>query len=298
MKKITLFLIFYSFFICSFFGQNEKIIYANKDTNVFLHFEDSIVNSYVGNENYLFLHNVGDGLGVLKILDDVVNTTNILITTKNGLMYSFILKYKNEINQFNVFVKETEAINYKRKKKSLDNEKNSLNIKSDSISSIDSTYNISDVKNVKNIYKYKKEVYFNKTCKKYIDIKPFYFKNLVSKNQLIIKLNNIHYNKNELYFIYEIKNKSSLDLNIDMITYEISSKSKKLRASAQAIIKTPIYTFQSPKVIKGNSTVKYIAVFDMFTIGRKKVFLISIKENNGERDINLSIAPKQINNPN
>lgn len=306
-----LFLIFYIFFVFSFYGQNEKEIFGNKNNTVFFHFQTPISSAYVGNDDYIFMFDNKNNakLGVLKILTEKTKPTNLLITTKSGLMYSYILKYKENLSTFNYFIHSDEAINYesvKQLKEShiIDDSKNKVENKLDSINNkisikkIDTSYNTSNISNVKNLYLYNKEKYFEKQAMNYINSKPFYFKSVVAKNNIIFRLINIKYNHNELYFVFEIKNKSLMDLDIDMLIYEITSKSTKLRASSQSIQQSPIYNYQSPLVVKGNTTIRFVAVFDKFTIGKNKVLLTSIKEKNGERDINLSISQRQINKPN
>jgi len=302
MKKLTILFLLIPFVAIS---QNEKRIYANSQNNVFLHFKSPIQNGIVGNNDFVFIFNKKNDskMGVLKILNEKSKPTNILITTKDGLIYSYILEYKNEIYNYNFFIKTKEALNYVEEEKVepikiVELEKKKIgNTDIDEIKK-DTIYRLSNIKNVQNLYLYNKETYFKKTCSDNIDNKSFYFKSLVASNGLRFQLLDIKYNHDELYFYYEIKNKRLVDLDIDYMTFEITSKSSKKRSSSQAIEIKPIYTFQSPKVVKGNSTIRFVAVFKKFTISKKKVFLTTLKEKNGERDLNLSIFHKQVNNPN
>ena len=309
MKKSLI--IIFLFFILFTFGQNEKIIKGNLNNTVFFHFDSQITSSYIGNDNYIFMFdkNNNANLGVLKILEENTKPSNLLITTKSGLIYSFILKYEHNLTNFNYFIKPSEAINYNKLKSVLEVVKTPATISetpiTEQVNNIDSLvvendkdYGLQSISNVKNLYLHNKNLYFEKEIKKNIDDKAFYFKTLVSKNGLIFQLLNIKYNKDELYFYYEIKNKRLVDLDIDYMTFEITSKSNKLRASSQAIEQKPLYIYNSPKVVKGNSKTRFVAVFKKFTISKKKVFLTSIKEKNGERDIYIPITYKQVNDPN
>lgn len=299
--KYLLIILFFPFFC---FSQSERTIYANKQNNVFLHFQAPIKSGIVGNDDFVFaFDNENDSsIGIIKCLNQKAINTNLLVTTKDNLIYSYIISFKNDLQKFIFFVEKNEALNFvltnklivseKGKKKSLKNnvDENINQINNSSINKQkDTIYSLNSLENVKNLYKYDKELYMNKIAKNLIGKKAFYLKSLVIKNNLLIKLLNIKYDKNELYFAFEIKNKGTMDLNIDYLIYEINSKSIKKRTSAQAIEVKPIYNYKLPKVIKGNSVIRFIAVFEKFTISNKKVFILSIKEENGERDLEIPI---------
>jgi hypothetical protein len=310
MKNLTTYILL--IFYVSLLGQNEKVIYANKQNNVFMHFKSPISTGIVGNDDFVFIFDSENDsqIGILKILNEKADATNLLVTTKGGMIYSYILEFKHDIFNYNHFIDTSEALNYIEKKENIiiskksDSKENYIDVlekgkkNENNLKKTDTIYNLQTIDNVANLYLHKKKKYFEKYCNGIVQEKPFYFKSLVSKNGLVFRLLNIKYNKNELYFIYEVKNNYLMDLDIDYMSFEITSKSLKKRSSAQAIAQEPIYSYKSPVTIKGNTTIRFIEVFEKFTISKKKVFLTTIKEKNGERDIYITSFSKQVNNPN
>jgi len=282
MKKIIILTLTF-FVINNVLAQKEKIIYVNKHNNSFLIFNEPIKEGYMGSTNFLFIFDKKSNakIAILKAVD-VGRKTNLLVTTKKGLIFSYIVKYKEDLEKFNYIINNNDAINYTLNK--IDNliiVKNSEPI----IEQEDSIINNLKEKELLNF------------SKKLVEKKPFYMKTRTSKNGILFQLYDIVYNNDKLYLSFLIENKTEVNYDLDYMIYQKTIKSKKKRANYQEIDTKPIFIFNKPNLIEGNTKKRFVLVFKKFTI-RKKVFLITLKEKEGERDLTISISSKQLNQPN
>ncbi len=148
------------------------------------------------------------------------------------------------------------------------------------------------------LYKWHKDEYMRKTC--VYKGKPYYKGNMTKvvnkKNSLF--LSNIVYDRNELYFFFEMENKSGLDYEINFVNFAVDLRKKSKKSSAQQILKKPIYEYKVPKKIARDGKERMAYVFDKFSISSSKIFCIEVNEKNGERNLFLTIDSETINNPN
>ncbi len=274
------------------YSQNKEIK-VNLNNNVYLFFNSPITRGLTGNSNFIFSYNKDnlEKIGLLKG-NKTTKPTNLLITTADGLIYSFTIAYNEYVNKFNYFIKEEEAINFK--------EKNTVKV-ANSDPLINSNSQPNTKPNTKEVEKttiktaIPEEI--EQICKKVIKNKPFYLRSVIIKNDLILRLVSINYKNNLLYFTYEIKNEGLIDLDIEYLLFRIKNKNLKMQSSSQAIDIQPLYKFNVPKKLKGNTTNRFVVAFEKFTISNKKLFETLIKEDNGERDIEITASKKMIINP-
>lgn len=273
-------------------GQIDTI-FVNKNNNVNIVFESPIQRAYTGNNYYslIFEQNV-DKILVLKAVEGP--DSNLFVLTEDNFMYNFIIAYKENLREFYKLIDITKAINYTGPVE----QENKETSDTDNAIKKDTVYNLQSVHNVKNLYENDKQAAMKKVCVSLTTQDHFYARSIVLANNISLQLMNIVNNKNELYFYFEIANKIGMDYDIDMFDYTLNTQSVKKRSNSQAQTITPIYTYWLPQKVKGNSKQRFVVVFEKFTVSHKKVFIMNIKEVNGERDIYIEIPSKQINNPN
>ena len=122
----------------------------------------------------------------------------------------------------------------------------------------------------------------------------------LNKRNYSIKLTtkNIVFDKEHLYFIFEIENKSGLDYDVDFLEVAVQSRAKGKRKSSQRIVKQPLYKHQFPNKIKIGERVRFVYVLSKFSLSNNNRIVVQLHEAKGERDLELKIAHRFINNPN
>ena len=106
----------------------------------------------------------------------------------------------------------------------------------------------------------------------------------------------VYTNDNKVFVYIEIKNTSNLDYEIESVFFN-TSPIKKRREDLELEEKNfmPIWD-NKVEVIKKKSTQKLVFAFDKFTLNDEKVLNATLREKDGEREINIVITPKQIIN--
>lgn len=258
----------------------EKLdtIYANDTKTVSLFFPKPIRQGMVGKSHFVFSYNkeIAQYFGLLQATPGV--ESNLLAITANGQVYSYILKYADTLQKLNYFISEQESIG---------NEKPSPNFLSTgekTSSAIDTL--ISDQFTI-----------FKETCTELlVNIKK---KIIRSKrmNQIRLSVKNNTYKNNVLYFSMEIENKSTIDYDVNFLRFFISNSDGLKKKSSQTISKEPIFSYLQPLKIKAKTKSEFMVVFSKFTIDNHKKMMIELNEANGERNIRLKVAGRQVNNP-
>ncbi|GAA6774031.1 hypothetical protein AAGS39_48070 [Flavobacterium sp. CGRL2] len=136
------------------------------------------------------------------------------------------------------------------------------------------------------------------TANKEIEKPVFYNRIYGSKNKVTIKLKNISYVDNELYFTLVLSNESTLDYDINYLNFYIISRNKNRNTVAQTIPYEALYIHNNPTKILAKEETEVVFVYKKFTINENKILLVELTEDNGERTVKLEIPNTFINNPN
>lgn len=316
MKKIILILTILLFQIDLGYSQNvvpnapqELIIYctSNKNTNLF--FSSAIKSGIVGNSNFTFGYSSnGDSkIGILKATPGA--ESNLLVITSNGNIYSFIVRYKPEISMLNYFVKDNMAIGNEsgsvvfedgtgqqltKGEEKVVKAESEPEIKAKSVEAIKvNNYESSTVASSANDTNK-----LQSTANKEIEKPVFYNRIYGSKNKVTIKLKNISYIDNELYFTLVLSNESTLDYDINYLNFYIISRNKNRNTVSQTIPYEALYIHNNPTKILAKEETEVVFVYKKFTINENKILLVELTEDNGERTVKLEIPNTFINNPN
>ncbi len=250
-------------------------IYANDKKNVALFFPNPIKQGITGSENFVFTYNRDKeqyfGLLQAKPGDD----SNLLVVNKDGAVYSYIIRYKKQVSKLNYFFPQTESIGYERPISNQFDPQDSPSQKSE----------ISDLN-------YKKFSEFLIARNEKIG--------RINKNSNKIKLSvkNIVFHRDELYFVIEIENASSLDYDINFLKFYTETKKQGKRKSIQRLEKSPVFILDLPSRVSENEKKKMIFVLPKFSLADGKRLVIELNEQNGERNINLIVKNRFIKNPN
>lgn len=250
-------------------------IYANDTKNVALFFPKPIRQGLTGADNFVFTFNreKEQHLGLLQAKPG--KESNLLVINNNGLVFSYIVMYKKHIDRLNYFIPTTNSIGNERPKI-----KDSVRIKA-----IEKRINF-------NTY------YYQKFCS-YLLVRKQRIGLIKKRNEgIVMSVENIVFDKNELYFVIQIQNKSTLDYDLNFLKFSIETRKKGKKKSLQRLYQEPIFTYNLPSKIAENETVKLIYVLPKFSISNDRRAILELNEKNGERNLKLKISHRFINNPN
>jgi hypothetical protein len=250
-------------------------IYANDKKNVALFFPEPIRQGITGSENFVFTYNreKEQYFGLLQAKPGA--ESNLLVISNTGSIFSYIVRYKEQLSQLNYFIPESKRIGNEKSlsklpKKEIEKEKR---------------FN-------------KKRNNYQRFCS-YLVSKKKQIRRLKKKREgITLSIENIVFDKEELYFVIEIVNNSSLDYDLNFLNLTIQTRKKGKKKSLQSIYQEPVFKYKLPLKIKEKETKKLVYVLPKFSISDQRLVVLQLDENNGERNVKLKISKKFINNPN
>ncbi|AEM71576.1 conserved protein found in conjugate transposon [Allomuricauda ruestringensis DSM 13258] len=238
-------------------------IYANEHKNVALFFPNPIRQGIVGSSNFVFTYNrqKEQHFGLLQARPG--EESNLLVLTKGGRVYSYILKYQKELNKLNRFVAGSESIGTEKPlviPKELDNRQ------------LDSITELRE--------------YFQRFCNYLLKAKN---ERLATKRKRGIKLQlqKVAYNGNVTYLVMEVSNTSTIDFEVDYIKVYSVTGTKKKRASQQKLEIMPIHRYKMPPSIKKGESKRFVYVLPKFVLDKGEHLEVELHELRGHRKIVL-----------
>lgn len=117
-----------------------------------------------------------------------------------------------------------------------------------------------------------------------------------SRNDMLLSLRGIYISQSTMFCHLEISNNSNIPYTTDMFRLFIQDRKKVKRTAVQEINLVPFYVYHDPKSIPGKSTSEAVYAFPKFTIPDAKRLFIEMTENNGGRNLKLSIRNRTIIN--
>ena len=254
-------------------------IYANEYTNVALFFPSPVKQGITGGENFIFSFNENQPqyFGLLKGLPG--QSSNLLVLTMDGAVYSYWLEYKDKISKVNYFIGVRESIGNERPavestlaqspdaKEELDNpEVNPTETR------------IAALENLAELYL--------RTSRGKIKSKR--------KKRLKLSVVDMIYNKNEVFMIFELENRSRIDFQLNYLNVYISQGSKRKNASFQKLMKEPVFECEVPLVVEAKDQRRFVYVLPKFTVGDNEKLEVEVRELKGNRRLNLKVKERRI----
>lgn len=185
--------------------------------------------------------------------------SNISIVTIEGDYYAFNIDYSNSADTFNYFFTKKDAIFT-----SQSSDKDNLKGKNKGNDFSIAFTNIS----AKNGY------LTSNNATRYKDI------------TMIVK--GVYVNENNTFLKIYIENNSSIDYNIDALSFYVRARDQSKTITNDQMQILPIDKLQSNNIALHDSQ-ELIFVFEKFTINNEKVFCIDLTEDKGERNLSLKL---------
>jgi len=250
-------------------------IYANNQKNVVLFFPEPIRQGITGAENFVFTYNreKQQYFGLLQATPG--KESNLLVINQNGSIFSYIVRYRKQLSTLNYFIPKSSSIG------------NEKPIVADS-AKVDKPKIAIDNK-----------AYYYQKFSSYLIVRKQRIGRIKKRNEgIVLSIENIVFDKEELYFVIQIKNKSSLDYDLNFLNFSVQTRQKGKKKSLQTLLKEPVFKYSVPLKIKENETARMVYVLPKFSIGSDHRAILELNEKNGERDIELKVSHRYINNPN
>lgn len=280
----------------------EMVLYSCSNKNTTLFFSNPIKSGIVGNTNFTFgfSKEKHSNIGILKATPG--EESNLLVITDNGNIYSFTVKYKKDIQKLNYFINDSIAIGNEEGERILKNYSTGPDkINKGEIKESKVETNVVEAITVNNfekdVIKDTVDVY-KSLCQKEISNPVFYNRIYGTKDKVFVKLKNIVYKENDLYFTVILRNDSTLDYDINYLNFYITSRNKKRNTVTQTIPYKYKYIYNLPIRIGSFQTIEVVFVYEKFSLNENKIVLVEMTEANGERNIKLEIPNSFVNNPN
>jgi len=257
-------------------------IYANDHKNVALFFPEPIRQGITGSENFVFTYNreTQQHLGLLQATPG--KESNLLIIGNSGSIFSYIIRYSEQLEKLNYFIPGS---------KSIGNETPEISGKT--IETSQSTAGISEIEN----RLAGTETYYQNFCSHLLKSKPRIGRIKKRNEGINLRLENIVFDREELYFVIEIKNGSPIDYELNFLNLSVETRKNGSKKSIQKLILEPVFKYNLPGIIPVGKTARFVYVLPKFSIAGDKVVVIDLKELNGERDLKLRLRKRVVNNP-
>ncbi|WP_026451444.1 DUF4138 domain-containing protein [Aequorivita capsosiphonis] len=269
-----------SVILASFFAEAQSnssldTIFANDQKNVSLFFPNPIRQGIVGSENFVFTYNreKEQYFGLLQAKPG--NASSLLIVNSDGSIFSYIVSYKEQLEKLNYFVPQSQSIGFEQPK---------FTEKSDST-------------NVANLFT-DKTFYYERFCSFLLNRKQRIGSIQKRKNGIVLSLENIVFDKEELYFVIKIENKSTLDYDLNFLDISVQTRKQGKKKSLQRISQLPNFKFNLPNKVVKKEIKRMVYVLPKFSLGNDKMVILELNEKNGERNLKLKVSNNFINNPN
>jgi len=257
-------------------------IYANDNKNVALFFPEPIRQGITGSENFVFTYNreTQQHLGLLQATPG--NESNLLIIGNSGSIFSYIIRYSEQLEKLNYFIPGT---------KSIGNEIPQISVKTSGTNQ--SPAGISEIEN----RLAGTETYYQNFSSRLLKSNQR-IGGIKKRNEGInLWLENIVFDREELYFVIEIKNASPIDYELNFLNLSVETRKNGKKKSIQKLVLEPVFKYNLPGIIPVGKTARFVYVLPKFSIAADKVVVIDFKELNGERDLKLRLRKRVVNNP-
>ena len=258
-------------------------IYANDIKNVALFFPEPIQQGIAGSDNFVLTYNREKEQTFALLQATPGKESNLLVISNSGAVFSYIVKYSEELQNLNYFIEKSGSIgNVNRVVVDSENVK----IETDLPLNAEIKPSLNDRLYLKKFSSY----LLNKSAKS---------AKLRKRNEkVVLKLENIVFHKEHLYFVMEIQNRSAIDYEVNFLKVSVKTRKNGKKKSMQNLIMDPVFKYDMPNKIGVGETARFVYVMPKFSIADDKLVMLDLNERNGERNMKLKIKQRFINNPN
>lgn len=237
-------------------------LYANETKNVALFFPSQIHQAVTGSSHFVFTYNreKGQYFGLLQAQPGA--ESNLLVLTKDGRVYSYLLKYAKNLSQLNYFVPVHESIGQEHSQ-----------VVPENIQTKDSLDPV-------------REAYYKKAARYLLDLPRQSIKSN-QKSGIQLALERMDYHGPEVYLVMRIKNATDIPFEVNFLKVYVIQENPQRRTSFQQLEQTILYAFNRPKILFYDQDYRCVLVLPKFVLGTKEQLEITLQEQNGNRAVRL-----------
>lgn len=269
MKKIFIFLSL-TMSISISAQRTLDTIYANDQKNVALFFPSPIRQGITGASHFVFTYNreKEQYFGLLQAKPGL--ESNLLAVTRDGSVYSYILKYSERLSKLNYFIAANERIGKEAPlNKPVQQEKKNF------------------------VAKENRKDYFLRACTHLLKSKSTTIA-IKRKQGIKLELQKMIYEGSEVYLVIAIKNTSGINFEIDYLNVYRTNGNNNRKASFQRIQQQVVYQHDNPNTILTGLSQRFVYVLPKFVLGDNEKLMLELKELNGSRKVILEDNLKKI----
>lgn len=273
MKKTTLTTLAALMLVPIFYGQEQEnldTIYANEFINTALFFPEQVRQGTVGSPNFLFSFNQEEAqyFGLVKATPG--RDSNLLVLTRDGSIYSYILRYRKELPRMNYFIREEERIGKEvPEKDSLQDPKPAGSPDQKDMERL--TGNDPDLE---------------KRSGHYLGTSSGNIKTRRNKG-LRLRIEDMIYHGDNLFLVMQIRNRSGIRFELDHLQVSLARGNNKKNASFQKLVKEPVYRHRFPETVPDRQTKRFVLVLPKFTLGNNERIEVEVREKKGNRALRM-----------
>lgn len=228
-------------------------LYANAQMNVGLFFPSPIKQAITGNENAVFSYDREEAqyFGLLQAIKGT--TTNLWVITMDGYVYEFKVAYKDRLPRTHLFLNEQNSLGRvrplpTRKLDTLGKDGTRLTLMEQLLQE----------QNGSNL-------------------------GTVRRKGIRLRLEKNVYSGNEMYLVFELRNKSGIDYDLETLDVLRINGSPKSKTSYQETPLEPLLRFQQPETLKSGSTYRFVHVYPKYVTGAHERLKLVLLEKQGSR---------------
>lgn len=271
MKQLMLILL--GLFSFAGTAQSLDTIFANENHNTALFFPNKVRQGIVGSSNFVFSYSQEKPqyFGLLKAIPGT--SSNLLVFTQDGEIYSYVLSYKKDLSSFNYFIRAEESIGNE-----VTMGKKSAPVLGDTLPAKQEKKEMRQEK----ILKRRAEYYFQRS------------EGVIKSRRedgLSLAARDLFYFKDEVYLVLSLENRSGITFEPNYLKVYVTRGNKKRNSSYQRILKEPVYTYNFPSEVLDLQQRKFVLVFSKFTVGKNENIELEMREKKGNRYLKMRFRP-------
>ena len=259
--------------------KNEKTVTIDVNTDMFVQivFKTPVQSLRVGMPNVVEAQYNDNVITVQALVEEL--KTNLTVKTSDGMYYSFILKGTTEVPRLFYEISPLQAVNAEAPIIT-------ANKAPDKTDKKDNKQNKQEIKTPKSI------------DEKVLDKSGYLSnRNVAEYRKIELSINGVYVNNGKLYFLMKVINRSNIRYNVNKLSFATASiKKAKKQIDAEEQEFEPLYFYPEFTEIKPKGKVKFVAVFNKFTLNSDKEMEITLTERDGERVVRLLIDTETISN--
>ncbi|MBW8200646.1 DUF4138 domain-containing protein [Flagellimonas abyssi] len=263
LKHLYIFIIISTLSIKAFGQRALDTIYANDNKNVALFFPNPVRKAITGHQNFVFTYDRDNEAHYGLLQATPGQESNLLVITSDGSVYSYNLIYSEDISRYTHFIRTDDRIGYAHP---MYEAKNQSYQERDSLTQERESY--------------------QRISEMLMTQKPGRLA-VRRKNGMLFRLEQMVYQGKQVYFVFQISNRSGIDFEVGALELNIILGSHKKRTAYQ---ETPLgisYVYKRPQIVKKGKIKRFVYVVPKFVLADKERLQVSLYELNGSRLLSL-----------